>query len=408
MNDLTPTYEPETGQVILDGRPAGPAGEAGLVPAAGVDLAFDRADGHLVRAIVDSDGASVATLIARLFGPRATGVLGDAAEPAGVRPSAVTPETGLCAALSSLARLDAARATSPVPGSSPWWAAEAAVLAERAGLHARALAEARRAVCALDSGQVAVSSEAARVALEAADIAAADDDGDAARRLRESITVSQPHRPCMPGLDVAAELEGLEKDCVRLPGLHWVLDPGLAPDGLFRPGLSPYSDLRVRHDSSEGRVVVQAALMPRADPIAVVRCQARLVDPVKRDVLDSAGFGQADSLVQAELHLPSPLDEVTETWIEVVEGADRPVRGARVHRIRRALRWADAALRAERAPAGIAPESTGADWAALAAATWERCRRDWEAAGDPDRAAAVLAPRMPLPEPAYLAEVLGE
>jgi hypothetical protein len=100
------------------------------------------------------------------------------------------------------------------------------------------------------------------------------------------------------------------------------------------------------------------------------------------------------------------------------------------HRIRRALRWADAALRAERAPAGLAPHSAHEDWTALAAAAWERCRRDWEAAGDADRgylaalrqaaldprtcvpqppsaAAAEIARQAPVGGPAYLAEVLG-
>ena len=52
-----------------------------------------------------------------------------------------------------------------------------------------------------------------------------------------------------------------------------------------------------------------------------------------------------------------------------------PVRSAKGHRIRRALRWADAALRAERAPAGLAPHSAPEDWAALAAVAWEQCRR---------------------------------
>jgi hypothetical protein len=408
MNDLTPSYEPETGQVIVDGRPAGPAGEAGLVPVAGVDLAFDRSDGCLIRASVESDDASVTTLLTRLFGPQAPAVLQDVAAQARVRPSALTPEPGLCTALSRLARLDAARATSPVPGSSPWWAAEAAVLAERAGMHPRALAEAHRAVRALGGGPVAVPGEVARVALAAADIAA-DDDEDAVLRLRESIIVaSRPDQPRTLGLNVAAEVEGLAKDCVRLPGLQWALDPGLVPDGLFRPGLSPHSDLRIRHDSSGDCVTVQATLVPGADATAVGRCQARLVDPAVRRVLARAGFEQAGSRVKANLHLPFSLDELGETWVEVVGRGDRPVRSSRAHRIRRALRWADAALRAERAPAGIAPQSATADWAALAAAAWERCRRDWEAAGDPDRAAAVLTPRVPLPDASYLAEVLGE
>ena len=61
----------------------------------------------------------------------------------------LSPEPGLTAVLSSLARLDAARVTSPVPPGSPWWAAEAAELAHRAGLHVRARTEAHRALALL-------------------------------------------------------------------------------------------------------------------------------------------------------------------------------------------------------------------------------------------------------------------
>jgi len=53
MNDLTPSFEPDAGLVILEGRPAGVAGEAGFTLAAGTDLAFDRFDGHLVRVVAD-------------------------------------------------------------------------------------------------------------------------------------------------------------------------------------------------------------------------------------------------------------------------------------------------------------------------------------------------------------------
>ena len=405
MNNLTPSFEPETGQVILDGLPAGPAGEAGLVPVVGVDLGFDRADGHLVRVVVDVGDEPATVLFTRLFGPQARCVMRDTAE---AKPRALSPERGLCAALSGLARLDAARATSPVPGRSPWWAAEAAMLAEQAGLHERAVAEARRAVRGLSRGHMTVPDQAARTALAAADIAAADDP-EGARRLQDGIVAaSEPYQPCGPGLDVAAEVEGLEKDPVCLPGLHWVLDPGLVPAALFRSGLSPHSDLLVRHDSGTGRVVVEVMLAPGADCTVVGRCQARLVDPAVRRILARARFERAESRFRAELQLSFPLDERRESWIDVVEGPDRPVRGVKTYLIRRALRWADAALRAERAPAGLAPQSAAGDWAALAALAWERCHRDWAAADDPERATAALEPRVPLPGPACLAEVLGE
>lgn len=406
-DDLTPTYEALAGQVILDGRPAGLAGEAVLVPVKGVELAFDLADGHLVRAIVADDHGPAAALLIRLFGPATLDMVRAATESAGRVAGKLAPEAKLSGALSRLARLDAARATSPVPASSPWWAVEAGVLAERAGLHDRALAEARRGIHALVGGLVAVPPEAARVALAAADILPEDDRG-AVDRLRNSILeVSDPCPPHGPGFDVAAEVKDLEKACPRLPGLHWVLDPGLAPVAPFRFGLSPRSDLLISHESSTGRLVVTAALAPGADRAAVGTWHARLVDPDRRRVLAIAGFGQARSQAQAEFRRPYPLDELNGYWVEVTDCGDRPVLGTRTHRARRALRWADAALRAERVPVGLAPGSASSDWAGLAAAAWDRCRRDWAAAGDSRRAAAGLTPRVPPPGPACLAEVLG-
>jgi hypothetical protein len=367
MNDLTPSYEPDAGQLILEGRLAGIAGEAGLVPVAGVDLAFDRGDGHLVRVLAEAGGEAAGTLLTRLFGPQAARVLDEVVtHPAEQDAPVLSPEPVLCAALSSLARLDAARDTSPVPCRSPWWAAEATVLAEQAGLHDRARAE--------------------------------------AGRLRSAIV---PQRPCTPGLDVAAEVEELEKESVRQPGLNWVLDPAQVPAGLFRPGLSPRSDLLVRYDGDEGLVTVEGVLAPGADVADAGRCQARLVDPAVRRVLAQADCHLAESRIRAELQLPFPLDELDGAWIEVVEGPRRPVRSTKAHLIRRALRWADAALRAERAPAGLAPEAAAGDWAALAAIAWQRCRRDWAAAGDSARATARPVPDIQAPGPAYLAEVLG-
>lgn len=366
MRDLTPSYVPETGEVILDGPPAGPAGEAGFVPVAGVELAFDRADGRLVRAIVDTACAPAIELVSRLFGASAAQLICDLADPAnGTRPHTMSAVGGLCATLSCLARLGAARTTSPVP-NSPLWTAEAVVLAERAGLRSLALAEAGWASCASRA--------------------------------------SQPYGSHRPEMDVAAEVAELVNGCP--PGLHWVLDPGVTSPELFRPGLTPHSDLLVRRDIGSDCVTVQATLAPGADPAAAERWHARLVDPARRLVLDHGGFRLAGFRAQADLCVP--VDEPEDVWIEVVDDNERPVRSARAHRIQRALRWADAALRAERAPAGLAPRSTPADWGALAEVAWERCRRDWEAAGDHDRATAVLVSRMPVPGPVCLAEILGE
>ncbi len=448
--NLTPSFERETGQVIFEGLPAGVAGEAPLIPVPGLDLAFDRAGGRLCRVVVDAAGTDgsiavgqqVAAMLIRLFGAEAPSVVSDtAAEPVGASAGArvLSPEPGLAGTLSKLARLDAARASSPVPPGSPWWAAEAAGLAERAGLPARARAEAHHALAKLlgqlDNIDTAVlPDQAAQAALAVAAIAAADEPV-AATRLREAIGGRSGPRPVapppIPEFDVTAEVESLEKDRVRLGGLQWMLDPDLVPDGLFQPGLSPYSDLFVRHDGAKGQAIVEATLAPGADCGALARCLTRLVDPSVRRVLAQAAFTRVTpDRVRAELQLPFPLDELQESWIEVVQDKLWPVRSAKGHRIRRALRWADAALRAERSPAGLAPHSAHEDWTALAAAAWERCGRDWEAVGDGDRAylagrrqaafdpracvpqapsatAADIAGQAPIDGPAYLAEVLG-
>jgi len=418
MNDLTPSFERETGQVILEGLSAGVAGEAPLIPVPGLDLAFDRADGRLCRVVVDTtetDGCisagEQAAMLIQLFGAHAPSAISD---PAGA--PALSPQPRLAGTLSSLARLDAARVTSPVPPGSPWWAAEAAELAERAGLPARARAEAYCALAKLSGRLGSIDTEpAARAALAVVGIIAADEP-EAAARLRAAVGERSGPRPVAllptPGFDVAAEVESLEKDRA---GLQWMLDPDLVPAGLFRPGLSPYSDLTIRHQTAKGRVVVEATLVPGADCGALNRCLARLVDPTVRRVLAQAPFTKATKTaadsVRAELKLPFPLDELPESWIEVVQNKQWPVRSARGHRIRRALRWADAALRAERAPAGLAPHSAHEDWTALAATAWDRCRRDWEAAGDTDRAGQAArrsaVPQPPASGPAYLAEVLG-
>jgi hypothetical protein len=211
----------------------------------------------------------------------------------------------------------------------------------------------------------------------------------------------------LAGLDVAGEVEGLKKDCVSLPGVHWLLDPAMAPAELFRPGLSPRSDLVVRYNSGASYLAVKATLVPGVEGAAVSRCQVRLIDPEVRRVLARAQLAQVGSQVRAELALSFPLEELGDTWLEVFEGPLRPVSGGKAHLIRRALRWADAALRAERAPMGLAPRSTSTDWAALAALAWEHCRRDWAAADDHRRPAAVVKDAMPLPGPICLAEVLG-
>ena len=376
-------------------------------------------------------------MLTKLFGSEAPDLISAVAVGPDKAPKGactLSPEPELTSALSSLALLDAARATSPVP-RSPWWAAEAAELAQRACLPGRAHAEAHQAVAKLP-GQLkslpVLPGKAARAATAVADLSSADG-SQAAIRLRQALEAASSRRrdgrPQAAVLDVAAEVENLEKDRTRQAGLQWMLDPVHAPEGLLRPGLSPYSDFVVRQSITKEQVTVEATLAPEADCGALVRCLVRIVDPSIRRILALSAFTFAEPpedldappRVTAELQLPFPLDEVQESWIEVIQDKHSPVRSVKGYRVRRALRWADAALRAERAPVGLAPQSSREDWATLATVAWENCHRDWEAADDERRAALAAqrqaqgaqvaanpracAPRSP--GPACLAEILG-
>ena len=121
MNDLTPVFERETGQLILEGPPAGVAGEAPLIPVHGLELAFDRADGWLCRAVVEAAeedgslavGEQAAAMLIRLFGPEAPGLVPGTGPREGPPTRVLSCEPGLTATLSSLARLDAAGPPAP-------------------------------------------------------------------------------------------------------------------------------------------------------------------------------------------------------------------------------------------------------------------------------------------------------
>ena len=373
MSDLTPSFEPAAGLVILEGHPAGVAGEAGFTLAAGTNLAFDRFDGHLVRVVTGTERDPAAEpLLDRLLGEHAMSMLRTAAasraEPTVLRP--LTPEPVLSAALSSLARLNAFRDTSPVPRHSRWWTVESAILAEQSGLHDRALAE-------LDL-------------------------------LRGELAPSEPAAAVISPLDVAAEVAGLEKAELRQSRVQWVVDPALIPAGLFSFGLSPHSDLLVRPGSDLRQLIIEVTLAPGARTAGVAQCEVRLVNPAKRSVLAQAPLGVYGSRARAQLRLPVPVDEANGLWVELVGEPGRPVSGTTGHLTRRALRWADAALRAARAPRGLAsPATTPADWAALACIAWRECRNDWAAAGGSQLAVERPTSGTPAIGPACLAEELN-
>ena len=115
------------------------------------------------------------------------------------------------------------------------------------------------------------------------------------------------------------------------------------------------------------------------------------------------------SRAQSQISLPVSTEEGG-LWVELVGDPERPVSSLTQHFTRRALRWADAALRAERAPRGLAPRATAADWAALAVIAWQECRADWEAARGSRLEAGQSAAETtgtPALGPACLAEVLN-
>ena len=448
MNDLTPNYERATGQVIFQGPPVGMGGEASIEPVPGLELAFDRVNGRLCWATARTTAGQpvafdqpVTAMLTRLFGPNAVDVVLGAVGSSG-EPGVVCPAPRLTGTLSSLARLEVAQVTSPVPAKSPWWAAEAASLAERAGLATQAAALACKALPGLtrqfDSRDRSVFPEqAVSAARRVAESCAAMYPEEADRLLAViGDTRDAPWTGCIGSrpvtwLDVAAEVALMREERFRSSGPQWLLDPARVPAGLFRFGLSPWTDLFVRRKARQTTiVVVMTKLAPGADRDALSRCVVRLVDPPVRRIVAQEKFVVVGCRAIAELELKVPLEEWPQIWVEVADDKRQPVRSAKGHWASRARRWADAALRAERAPQGIDSRATREDWAALAVAAWDRCCQDWTAAGDPgrarlaaDRQAAVEEwARDPVPttlkavtvacqeaasDPCYLAEIIG-
>ncbi|HEX9354375.1 MAG TPA: hypothetical protein VF933_11255, partial [Streptosporangiaceae bacterium] len=340
---VTLAWDEDVSQVALECLPEGPAGGASLSPADGVELIFDCADGQLARVFVAAGetgsppaiGEPAATTLKRLFGTSVTAAVRQAARRHG-DPLAIWGEPGTLAAMSRLARLDAARLTSSMP-ESPLWSVEAAQLAARAGLSARVTAEARRAASDLASA-ADLSPHALAAAAGAVAELVAGAEPDLASELRGAVARAGEPPPGYrkhakpPDLPDAAPDDGLSD----IEQLHWWLDPRLIPAGLFQHTLWPDAELTVREERS--RLDVEARLVPGADRRALAACRARLVDPVDRRVLGVASFHDlGDSRVRAEIRRRRPSREA---WVEVVGDAARPVFSSKLHHIRRAMRWA--------------------------------------------------------------------
>jgi hypothetical protein len=385
---MTVVWDDEAGQILLEDLPAGPAGEAWLSPVDGVELLFDNADGQLARVLVDATagqrpGDPALSFLAGLLGTQAAAAAGQGARWDG-SPVPLRVDEGRLAGLSRLARLDAARAVSPV-AESPGWVVEAVLLAGRAGLTARAAAEARRAAAALagvlpDALPGALPGALPAALVRAVVEAVQETDARLARRLREHAALLRSGRvaaarharawpAALPqGGEAAGDTGGLEP---------W-LDPQTAPAGVFRHHVWPAADLTVR--ITESGIRVAAEVVPGASRKAMATCRARLVDPARRAVISMAPLrATGGSRVSADIPTQAP---PSGAWVEVAREPGLPVFGAQLRRIRRAMRWADAALLAGRRP----PGRGAAEWDLLARGAWERCAQDWSAASDADRA----------------------
>jgi hypothetical protein len=368
---LTLTYDEDAGQIVLEGLPGGPAGEAALSLAEGIELFFDCADGRLSKVLIEAGeperppaiGDPALAAVTSLFGARARAAVQRAPSSDG-DPLTITAEPQIVAAMSRLARLDAARSTSPV-ADSPLWVVEAARLARQAGLATPADAKARR-------------------------------DRAATGHRRRSRSLPRP--------DVAATQAQRAGESGVPPG--W-LDPSLIPPGIFRHAWWPDADMTIRTQNKG--ILVEAQLGPGADRRVVAHCHARLVDPKNRTVIGTAPFvSLGDLRVRAEIRERVPPGSA---WVEVVDDVTRPVSSSQLHHIRRAMRWAQTTLSAVRQVSGLAD----AEWVRLAADAWARCAEDWSAARDQDRAylaaarRAAICPGAPTPEEpsAWAKEVAG-
>jgi hypothetical protein len=415
---LTLTYDEDAGQVVLEGLPCGPAGEAGLSLAAGIESFFDCADGRLCKVLIEAGepgnppviGEPALAAVASLFGSRARAAVDQAPSRHG-NPLTVAAEPQIMAAMSRLARLDAVRFTSPV-AESPLWAVEAARLARLAGLSTRVNAEACRAADALERADGASLAAAAGAV---ADLVQGNEPR-LAGRLREHAAVSR--------LDGSAVAHHSRSQPLTLPDLAAVderragasgpsgsppgwLDPRLIPAGIFQHAVWPDAELTIGTD--QDRIVIEARLVPNADRQVLAHCRARLVDPERRSVIAAAPFRSLEGLrVRAEIKQRVPPGSA---WVEIVDDESRPVSSGQLHHIRRALRWAETALSAGRQVWGLAD----AEWVRLAGEAWGRCAEDWSRARDPDRAylaavrRAAICPGAVTPEEpsAWAKEVAG-
>lgn len=399
-----------TGQVVQDYRPTGAAGGAWLHPTPGIELIFDRATGSLCRLSVGAGTAGsswqlsdpAATFLTAHFGDSAVQLVRQIGGRRHTR-GALRAQIEASGALSGLARTRTARATSPVP-ASPWWDAQEAQLALEAGLEPVARAAAVRAIRSLATIELpAVTERQVTAAYAAAELVRTEDAAGAARvRAAVAAAVVQSLDHYVSSRPATAHPDRSQSGPVL--GLNWALDLTVVPPGTFLPALSAEDDLLVAPGPESGTVTVTVRLAPGADPDLLGRCRARVVVPAERRVLSQEPLSPDGRVAVAELAVPRSVAELRGAWIEVVDDDRRPVRSTALRLIKRALRGADAALRAGQEPRGLAPDLASAQWRALAAAQWQHAGADWLQAGDDVRARLASQPTL-VSQPSIAEEV---
>jgi hypothetical protein len=161
---------------------------------------------------------------------------------------------------------------------------------------------------------------------------------------------------------------------VAVPAL---LDLATLPTGLFRAAEDPNADLEL--EATGDGVMVTVKLVRGTSLSGDDGFVARLVDASEHRVLAQGALSGSAGLARATLNLTMSREHPDrDLWVEVVRGTNERVEGALWHEERKALRWGQAALRAER----LRLEG----WRLAAAGNWARCGDAWALAEDDERA----------------------
>jgi len=440
-------FDDDLGQVVAAGLPTGAAGGVEISPAPGVTCTFDALTGAFSELVVDpaagdNDGRSDSRrrdVLTWLFDTETTQAISDLAHRGEGLDVSIAPAHQ--ALLHRLALLEDAEDTDPLVPDSPLWGTEEVFLAHRGKLGALAELHAVRTASRL-AGLIEQRPDLLDVALGAEHVQ------DAAMLVANLVERHDPEaaEALRAGYSPAVEehLEASVDEDRWLPALSGVLAGGVAdglavppqldllllPEHTFRLGELPSADLVVHGNSAE--LLVTAGLDRRARKSVVESCWARLVDPETKTVLDAAPFylDRTDqgrpTAATARLRINDADIDFHRTALEVVADRDRPVQSRALRHARRALRLANAALRAERRPHALHPGWDETGWSQHARNLWMRAGEQWSAADDTARAALAFArgagltlppdlpqwahalgTRAPTPQAPFLAEHLG-